>query len=106
MLKFIIRWLTTAVGIGTAGYLLPGIEVDDIWAAVLGALALGLVNVTLHPIILLLALPLTLLTLGAFALIVNGVCSLSWRTWFPVCMWRVSGVLSWVPLLSAWLEAS
>ena len=52
--------------------MLPGIEVDDIWAAVLGALALGLVNVTVRPIIFLLTLPLTLLTLGAFALIANG----------------------------------
>jgi putative membrane protein len=59
LLKFIIRWLTTAVGIGMASYLLPGIGVDDIRAAVLGALALGLVNVTHRPIILLLTLPLT-----------------------------------------------
>ena len=72
MLRFIVRWLTTAVGIGAAGYLLPGIEVDGPWAAVLGALVLGLINVTLRPIVLLLTLPLTVLSLGFFALIVNG----------------------------------
>lgn len=72
MLRFIVRWLTTAVGIGAAGYLLPGIEVDGPWAAVLGALVLGLINVTLRPIVLLLTLPLTVLSLGLFALIVNG----------------------------------
>lgn len=72
MLRFIVRWLTTAVGIGAAGYLLPGIEVDGPWAAVLGALILGLINVTLRPIVLLLTLPLTVLSLGLFALIVNG----------------------------------
>jgi putative membrane protein len=72
MLRFIVRWLTTAIGIGAAGYLLPGIEVDGPWAAVLGALILGLINVTLRPIVLLLTLPLTVLSLGLFALIVNG----------------------------------
>jgi putative membrane protein len=72
MLRFIVRWLTTAVGIGAAAYLLPGIEVDGPWAAVLGALVLGLINVTLRPIVLLLTLPLTVLSLGLFALIVNG----------------------------------
>ena len=72
MLRFIVRWLTTAVGIGAAAYLLPGIEVDGPWAAVLGALVLGLINVTLRPIVLLLTLPLTVLSLGFFALIVNG----------------------------------
>ena len=72
MLRFIVRWLTTAVGIGAAGYLLPGIEVDGPQAAVLGALVLGLINVTLRPIVLLLTLPLTVLSLGLFALIVNG----------------------------------
>ena len=72
MLRFIVRWLTTAIGIGAAGYLLPGIEVDGPWAAVLGALVLGLINVTLRPIVLLLTLPLTVLSLGLFALIVNG----------------------------------
>ena len=72
MLKFIVRWLTTAVGIGAAAYLLPGIEVDGPRAAVLGALVLGLINVTLRPIVLLLTLPLTVLSLGFFALIVNG----------------------------------
>lgn len=72
MLRFIVRWLTTAVGIGAAGYLLPGIEVDGPWAAVLGALVLGLINATLRPIVLFLTLPLTVLSLGFFALIVNG----------------------------------
>jgi putative membrane protein len=72
MFRFLIRWLITAVGSGTAGYLLPGIEVEGPWAAALGALVLGLVNVTLRPTVLLLVLPLTVLTMGAFALIVNG----------------------------------
>jgi putative membrane protein len=51
---------------------LPGIQVDGVWPAVVAALLLGLVNATLRPILLLLTLPLTVLTLGLFALVVNG----------------------------------
>jgi len=72
MLRFIIRWFATALGIGAAGSLLPGIQVDGAKAAILTALLLGLINATLRPILLILTLPLTLLTLGVFALVING----------------------------------
>lgn len=72
MPRFILRWFATTVGIGIAGSLLPGIQVDGVKAAILTALLLGLINATLRPILLLLTLPLTFLTLGAFALVING----------------------------------
>ncbi len=72
MSSFVIRWLATAVGIGVAAQVLPGIQVDGLWPTVVAALLLGLANVTLRPILLLLTLPLTVLTLGLFALVVNG----------------------------------
>jgi putative membrane protein len=72
MLRFIIRWFATALGIGAAGSILPGIQVDGAKAAILTALLLGLINATLRPILLILTLPLTLLTLGVFALVING----------------------------------
>jgi len=52
--------------------MLPGIQVDGAKAAILTALLLGLINATLRPILLILTLPLTLLTLGVFALVING----------------------------------
>jgi putative membrane protein len=64
--------MATALGIGVAGSLLPGIQVDGAGAAILTALLLGLINVTIRPILLILTLPLTLLTFGAFALVING----------------------------------
>ena len=70
--SFLIRWLTTALGIGVAAQLLPGIQVDGLWPTIVAALLLGLVNATLRPILLLITLPLTVLTLGLFALIING----------------------------------
>jgi len=72
MNSFVIRWLATALGIGVAAQLLPGIQVDGVWPTVVAALLLGLVNATLRPILLLLTLPLTILTLGLFALVING----------------------------------
>ncbi len=72
MSSFLIRWLATALGIGVAAQVLPGIQVDGLWPTVVAALLLGLVNVTLRPILLLLTLPLTVLTLGLFALVING----------------------------------
>ncbi len=72
MYSFVLRWLTTALGIGVAAQVLPGIQVDGLWPTVVAALLLGLVNVTLRPVLLFLTLPLTLLTLGLFALVING----------------------------------
>ncbi len=72
MHSFAFRWLATALGIGVAAQVLPGIQVDGLWPTVVAALLLGLVNVTLRPSLLFLTLPLTLLTLGLFALVVNG----------------------------------
>lgn len=72
MPAFVIRWVATALAIGVAAQVLPGIQVDGLWAAIVAALLLGLVNVTLRTILLLLTLPLTVVTLGLFALVVNG----------------------------------
>jgi putative membrane protein len=72
MLRFIIRWFATALGIGAAGSLLPGVRVDGAKPAILAALLLGLINATLRPVVVILTLPVTLLTLGAFALVING----------------------------------
>jgi putative membrane protein len=72
MSAFLIRWAATALAIGVAAQVLPGIQVDGPWPAVVAALFLGLVNATLRPILLLLTLPLTVVTLGLFALVVNG----------------------------------
>ena len=72
MLRFTIRWFATALGIGAAGSILPGIQVDGARSAIVTALLLGLINATLRPVLLILTLPLTILTLGAFALLING----------------------------------
>jgi putative membrane protein len=68
-----MRWLTLALGIWVAVSLVPGISVESMGTLALAGLVLGLVNAILRPVLVLLTLPITLLTLGLFYLIVNGV---------------------------------
>lgn len=68
----LLNWIVTALAIGVAAYLIPGIEVTLIGALVL-AIVLGIINVFLKPIINLLTLPLNILTLGLFSLVVNAL---------------------------------
>lgn len=68
----LLHWIVTALAIGIAAYLIPGIEVTLVGALVL-AVVLGIINVFLKPIINLLTLPLNILTLGLFSLVVNAL---------------------------------
>lgn len=68
----IVHWLVTALAVGIAAYLIPGIEVTLVGALVL-AVVLALINVFLKPIINLLTLPINVVTLGLFSLVVNAL---------------------------------
>jgi putative membrane protein len=54
------------------GYLVPGVHVAGPWSALIAALVLGLLNVLLRPILLVLTLPITILTVGLFSLVINA----------------------------------
>lgn len=72
---FILRWLATAVAAAVAVWLVPGIEIvsfESSWIAIiLFALVLSLIDMSIKPILQLLSLPISILTLGIFYLIVN-----------------------------------
>lgn len=68
----IIQWIITALAIGLAAMLLPGVDVDPIGALLL-AVVLALINVFIKPVISLLTLPLNIVTLGLFSLVVNAL---------------------------------
>ena len=71
---FIIRLIINMVAILIISYLFPKmIRVDGFLAALVAAFLLGIVNTILRPILVLLTLPITLLTLGFFLLIINGL---------------------------------
>jgi len=71
---FLLRVIVNAVTIYVAAYLVPGIRVTGL-APVLGAgLVLGLINAIVRPVLIVLTLPLTLLTLGLFLFVLNAFC--------------------------------
>ncbi|MDB5244953.1 MAG: rane protein of unknown function [Parcubacteria group bacterium] len=71
-MKIFLHWLVSAIAIGIAAYLLPGVTVTVAGALVL-AIVLGIMNLFIKPVVKLLALPLTILTLGIFSLIINAL---------------------------------
>jgi len=73
MRGFLVRLLITALGLWVADKLLAGLAFDSTRALIVSALLLGVVNAVIRPIMLILTLPLTVLTLGFFILIVNGI---------------------------------
>ncbi|MFO7568841.1 MAG: phage holin family protein, partial [Smithellaceae bacterium] len=72
MLVIISRWLVITIAIMLAATLLPGIRVASLPTAIVAAAILGLINVFIRPVLLILTLPLTILTLGVFAFLINA----------------------------------
>ncbi len=69
------RWLISSLSLFAAAYLVPGIRAEGnaVTVFIVMAVILGLINVTLKPILILLSLPITILTLGLFMLVVNAL---------------------------------
>lgn len=71
-MEILINWLISALAVFASAYVLPGVAVSGFWAAMVVALALGIVNALIRPLLLLLTLPLNLLTLGLFTFVINA----------------------------------
>jgi len=69
----LIRWLILTIGIMFTAYLIKGITVSGFFSAFFAAAFLGILNAFFRPILLILTLPLTILTLGLFAFIINAI---------------------------------
>lgn len=68
----IARFIGTIFAVLLAAYVVPGFHVADFYTAAIVAVVLGVLNVTLRPILLLLTLPLNLITLGLFSFVINA----------------------------------
>ena len=68
----ILRWLLSAALVMLVGTLVPGIQVANFWTALVVALVLGFLNAVIRPILIILTLPVTILTLGLFTLVINA----------------------------------
>lgn len=72
-MNFILRLLLSSLAVIIVSYILPGVTVEDFLAAVILALLLSLLNVTVKPLLVVLTIPLTVVTLGLFLLVINAL---------------------------------
>jgi putative membrane protein len=73
MIGFLIRAVVTASGLYLASKIVPGIHVTSLGSLAAAALLLGIVNAIIRPILVLLTFPITIITLGLFLLVINGL---------------------------------
>jgi len=73
ILKLLVVWLINALALVAVAYLMPSITVSSFGAALAAALVLGLINAVVRPVLVLLTLPVTILTLGLFIFVLNGL---------------------------------
>jgi putative membrane protein len=73
MPHFLLTWLLTALALVITAYLVPGFAITSFFAALVAAVVLGLLNAIVKPILVLLTLPITFLTLGLFLFVVNAL---------------------------------
>lgn len=88
-MKFILRWLVTAIAVGVAVWLVPGIGVvggTEAWVGIaIFGLVLSLINISIKPLMQVLSLPITFITLGIFYLVVNALM-------LYVAAWLANGI--------------
>ena len=72
-MRILLAWLINALALIAVAYLVPSITIASFWSALSAALILGLVNAVIRPALILLTLPVTLITLGLFIFVINGL---------------------------------
>lgn len=72
-MRLLLTWLINALALLAVPYLMHSVQVDSFGVALLAALILGFVNTIVRPILVVLTLPVTLVTLGLFILVINGL---------------------------------
>ena len=83
-MKFIVHILVVALALAATAYIVPAIQVDSLTTLLVAALVLGVVNAIVRPILAILTLPITVVTLGLFLFVVNGLA-------FALAAWFVPG---------------
>ena len=110
MASLLLRWLLSALALLAVAYLYPGVRVESFFAAAVAALALGLVNALIRPILVVLTLPVTIVTLGLFLFVINA--ALFWLVAQIIKGFAVQGFLaalvgsilySLITLMVSWL---
>jgi len=92
MLGLLIRWILFALALIFIAWIVPGISLASFMTAMWTALAIGLVNIFIRPVLLLLTLPINLLTLGLFTFVINAL--MFWIVSHFITGFMVSGFLA------------
>src|SRR4051812_20175004 len=96
-MRLLLTWLINAAALMALPYLMHSVTVTSIGTALVAALVLGLVNTLIRPVLLLLTLPVTVLSLGLFILVINGL--LFWGVAHLIEGFHVAGF--WSAILAA-----
>ena len=108
MLRLLLRWLLSALALLGITYLVPGIHVSGFLVALLAALVIGVVNALVRPLLILLTLPVTVVTLGLFLLVINaamlGLVALLLRGFQINGFWTAVGA-ALVVSITSWLAS-
>ena len=91
-MRILIVWLINAAALFLLPYVFPWVTIDSVQTALIAALVLGLINALIRPILVILTLPVTVLTLGLFIFVINGL--LFWAVASFVSGFHVGGFWS------------
>lgn len=81
LITFLLQWATTALSLWVASFVFKGIRFESTSSLIVAALVLGFVNALLRPVLIVLTLPLSLLTLGLFLLVINALMLMLVSAW-------------------------
>jgi putative membrane protein len=94
IIGYLVTILATALGLLIVDLAVPGVDIANFPAALLAAVAVGVVNSVIRPVLYVLSLPINFLTLGLFSLVVNGICF--WLASLFVPGFAVNGLLAFI----------
>jgi putative membrane protein len=96
-MRLVIVWLINTFALLGVAYLMPSVQVDSVATALIAAALLGLANAVVRPLLVILTLPVTLLTLGLFIFVINGLIFLGVAQLVPG--FQIAGL--WPAILAA-----
>ncbi len=73
MSRLIFKWIAFSLVIMFVAWLIPGINIENFWVAMIAAVVIALINAVIKPILMLLTLPINIMSLGIFTLVINAI---------------------------------
>ena len=90
-MRLVLKWLLSAVALLAVAYVYSGVQVNSFVSALIAAAVIGLLNAVLRPVLVILTLPVSIVTLGLFLFVINALM-----------FWSASGLLSGFHVAGFW----